>query len=219
MATNKLPLVDYEDDSDYASAEDDDFKPDDAPTAGASASEASDSEDETPEATEIERKKSVKRKRVKKDDEEEAEDVGFENSGDEAIIGKGLKKAKRRKRKGDEEEDEGGEGGFVKTRRMAAMAYVTTPIPFFCVKDVLGAQRLTRAQRRRKGTTGNYRFLDRRCRRSLGIHACRSNDKTCEHSSTPPNCRRRTCRIRGACITNRSSGSINTYKSTEPGRG
>lgn len=129
MATNKPPLVDYEDDSDYASAEDDDFMPDadgDAPTAAASASEASDSEDESIETPDAQKKKPTKRKRAKKDDGEEAEDLGFENSGDEAIIGKGLKKAKRRARRGEEEEDEGGEGGFVKTRRMAAMAYVTS---------------------------------------------------------------------------------------------
>lgn len=128
MSTNKLPLVDYEDDSDYASAEDDDFVPDaaaDAPTAAASASEASDSDEDSPATAET-NKTPTKRKRAKKDQGDEAEDVGFENSGDEAIIGKGLKKAKRRKRKGEEDEDEGGEGGFVKTRRMAAMAYVVS---------------------------------------------------------------------------------------------
>lgn len=135
MATNSAqPLVDYEDDSDYASAEDDDFNPDadaDAPTAQASASEASDSEDDlTPiTAIEIDPENPTKRKRAKINTGEEAEDVGFENSGDEAIIGKGLKKAKRRKRKGQESEEDGGEGGFVRTRRMAALACVLSPTP------------------------------------------------------------------------------------------
>lgn len=128
MANNpSQPLVDYEDDSDYASAEDHDFNPD-----ATSKDDASDSEDDSAPAAQIESetKKPTKRKRAKVDngDGQEAEDVGFENSGDEAIIGKGLKKAKRRKRKGEESEDEGGEGGFVRTRRMAALAYVL-PLP------------------------------------------------------------------------------------------
>jgi hypothetical protein len=53
---------------------------------------------------------------------EEAEDVGFENSGDEEIVERGLKRQRKKGRKGQEDEDEGGEGGFVKTRRMAALA-------------------------------------------------------------------------------------------------
>ena len=126
------PLVDYEDDSDYASAEDDDFNPDananDEPAVAAS----SDSEDDSAQAAQIvsQTKELSKRNRVKADngDGQEAEDVGFENSGDEAIIGKGLKKAKRRKRKGEDSEDEGGEGGFVRTRRMVALAYVPPPL-------------------------------------------------------------------------------------------
>lgn len=55
-------------------------------------------------------------KRGKKD--KEAEDFGFENSGDEVTIKKGTK----RKRKADiGEDDSEGEGGFVKTRSMRAV--------------------------------------------------------------------------------------------------
>jgi hypothetical protein len=115
------PVIDDVEEGDYASSEDEDFVPDGAPTAAsASASASEDSESEADDATDTKRAKPTKRKRVKGQDEE-AEDVGFENSGDEAIIGKGLKKQRRKKRRG-EEDDEGGEGGFVRTRRTAAQA-------------------------------------------------------------------------------------------------
>ena len=38
---------------------------------------------------------------------EEAEDVGFENSGDEEIVERGLKRQRKKGRKGLEDEDEG----------------------------------------------------------------------------------------------------------------
>lgn len=124
------PILDeVVDDENYASSEDEDFVPDEAPAAVASASESeSEPEGEGEGETPAEAKKgkpAAKRKRGKQAAAggEDAEDIGFENSGDEAIIGKGLKKQRRRRRRGEEEEeDEGGEGGFVKTRRMAAAA-------------------------------------------------------------------------------------------------
>lgn len=117
------PVIDDVEDENYASSEDDDFVPDDAPAAVASASESeSEGEADAEPAAAKKGKPAVKRKRGKQPAGEDAEDIGFENSGDEAIIGKGLKKQRRRRRRGEEEEDEGGEGGFVKTRRMAAAA-------------------------------------------------------------------------------------------------
>ncbi|KFY30629.1 hypothetical protein V493_01787, partial [Pseudogymnoascus sp. VKM F-4281 (FW-2241)] len=125
------PVIDDVEDDNYASSEDEDFVPDDAPAAVASASESeSEAEAEEEAAAAVaapaakKGKPAAKRKRVKQAaGGEDAEDIGFENSGDEAIIGKGLKKQRRRRRRGEEEEeDEGGEGGFVKTRRMAAAA-------------------------------------------------------------------------------------------------
>ena len=106
-------------DEDYASSEDSDFAPDAVP-AHASEEESSDSasEAEDPVPRKKTKPKSAKRKRG---DGEEAEDAGFENSGDEAIIERGLKK---RKRKGKDDEDEGGEGGLIKTRSMRAAEYV-----------------------------------------------------------------------------------------------
>ena len=117
------PVIDdVAEDENYASSEDEDFVPDDAPAAAASASESeSEAEAEGDSVKAGKGKPKAKRKRGKPVDED-AEDIGFENSGDEAIIGKGLKKQRRRQRKGEEEDDEGGEGGFVKTRRMAAAA-------------------------------------------------------------------------------------------------
>lgn len=102
-------------DVDYKSSEDSDFNPttgganDDA---GSSASEAEDADLATKPTT---GKKSKKRK-----GEAEAEDLGFENSGDEATIRRGKKK---KRRMGEEavEDEEGGEGGAVKTRSMRAV--------------------------------------------------------------------------------------------------
>ncbi|KAJ4292282.1 swr complex subunit [Collariella sp. IMI 366227] len=95
-------------DEDYASEEDSDFAPDDAP---AEESSVSDDEDEADAA---QKPKPGKRKR----DGDEAGDAGFENSGDEAIVEKGKKRQRKSKRK--DGEDEGGEGGLIKTRRMRA---------------------------------------------------------------------------------------------------
>ncbi|CAG8970723.1 hypothetical protein HYALB_00001505, partial [Hymenoscyphus albidus] len=106
------------DDEEYASEEDSDFAPDTAPAKGDD--EESSDEEAEPVITEV---KSKPTKRKRGTDTEEAEDAGFENSGDEAIIERGLKRQKRKGKKGKDEaplDDEGGEGGLVKTRSMRA---------------------------------------------------------------------------------------------------
>ncbi|TVY29290.1 SWR1-complex protein [Lachnellula hyalina] len=110
------------DESDYASSEDSDFAPDAAPVDDAGGAESSDDEQDVVEEAV---KKPAKRKRGQAN-QEDAEDAGFENSGDEAIIERGLKR-QRKKGKGKksdevevEADDEGGEGGLVKTRSMRA---------------------------------------------------------------------------------------------------
>ena len=99
---------------DYVSSEDEDFDP----TNGANEAKedlSSESDDEAIAST-------IKACRVgspkRGDNNGHVEDLGFENSGDEATIRKGRK---RRRKHGEGEEDEsGGEGGFVKTRTMRA---------------------------------------------------------------------------------------------------
>jgi hypothetical protein len=110
------------DDDDYASSEDSDFAPDAAPVQASEESSDEESEAEAPEAKA--KPKSTKRKRGADD---EAEDAGFENSGDEAIIEKGLKRQRKKGKKGKDVEDlddDGGEGGLIKTRSMRAQEYV-----------------------------------------------------------------------------------------------
>jgi hypothetical protein len=105
------------DDEDYASEEDSDFAPDFAPA------QASDEDSDDVSKAEVEVKKPTKRKRGQ---DEEAEDAGFENSGDEAIIERGLKRQKKKGKKGkDVEDDESGEGGLIKTRSMRAQEYAS----------------------------------------------------------------------------------------------
>jgi hypothetical protein len=110
------------DDQDYGSSEDSDFAPDAVQADGSE--ESSDEEFESAEVTVKKGKpRSTKRKRGQDD---EAEDAGFENSGDEAIIEKGLKKQKKKNKEVDD--DEGGEGGLIKTRSMRALEYA---LPFY----------------------------------------------------------------------------------------
>lgn len=119
-----MPLDTILDDEDYgSSSEDSDFSPDAVPAEGSD--ESSDENSESAEATTVkkEQPRSTKRKRGQN---EEAEDAGFENSGDEAIIEKGLKKQKKKNREADE--DEGGEGGLIKTRSMRALEYALPTI-------------------------------------------------------------------------------------------
>jgi len=110
-------------DEDYASSEDSDFAPDAVPAANEDSSDDEADIDELAIDTKAQPKTTKKRKRG--DGDEEAEDVGYENSGDEEIIGEGVrerKKAKKGKGKKSKEEleDEGGEGGLIKTRSMRA---------------------------------------------------------------------------------------------------
>ena len=90
---------------DYNSASDEDFNPDNAALTAAADDneESSSSGDENDIAIQP---RSGKRKVT-------ADDVDFDNSGDEATI----KKARRKKQSNaQEDEDEGGEGGLIKTR-------------------------------------------------------------------------------------------------------
>ena len=105
---------------DYASEEDSDF----APEAAEAAEESSVSDDDDEEAgEESEKSKPEKRKRAAVD---EAEDAGYDNSGDEAIIKKGEKRQKKAKAKDVAAEEETGEGGLIKTRSQRAVEYVYT---------------------------------------------------------------------------------------------
>ncbi|KAF4953715.1 hypothetical protein FSARC_12321 [Fusarium sarcochroum] len=122
-----------EDDEKYASSEDSDFAPDDAPNQ---ASDHSDLEDEGDKAT---------NKRSHPLDNEDAADAGYDNSGDEAIIKKGEKRRRKTKAKGAREDEEGGEGGLVKTRRQRAAEkeerkYAVNNEPITVDVDALWAQ-------------------------------------------------------------------------------
>jgi len=101
-------------DDDYLSEEDSDFALDDAP-----AEDSSGSDDD--EAADTEKPAAGKGKQQGDDGADGADDAGFENSGDEAIIEKGKSRQRKSKRKALEADgDEGGEGGLIKTRRMRA---------------------------------------------------------------------------------------------------
>ena len=106
-ATDKTPQSLNEEG--YVSSEDEDFNP------NADAMDV-DGESTDSEADELQAQNPIKKK-VLKSKNDEAEDIGFENSGDEAI----MKKGQKRKRKNKVDEDSGGEGGFVKTRSMKAV--------------------------------------------------------------------------------------------------
>ncbi|KAH6627787.1 bucentaur or craniofacial development-domain-containing protein [Chaetomium tenue] len=100
-------------DEDYVSHEDSDFAPDNAATE-----ESSVSDNDEPAETE----KQTQSKRRREGAINAADDAGFENSGDEAVIEKGKRRRKKAKRKDEGAgEDEGGEGGLIKTRSMRAV--------------------------------------------------------------------------------------------------
>ncbi|KAL1902592.1 swr complex subunit [Sporothrix stenoceras] len=101
-------------DENYASSEDSDFAPENAPD-NASAADSDDEGDEAGAAETGETTTTEQRTVKPSKADAEAEDAGFENSGDEAIIGKGKKKRRR-----DSEDGDGGAGGFVKTRNQRA---------------------------------------------------------------------------------------------------
>lgn len=112
----KMPPDPIPDEDDYASSEDSDFAPEDAPEER----EATPSEDEIDTVPD----QPPKRKRAGAGDAE-AEDAGFENSGDEAVIGRGKKKRLKRSTRQNALLDEaGGEGGLVKTRSQRAQEKV-----------------------------------------------------------------------------------------------
>lgn len=117
MVSSSSPIPDSvpPNDDAYVSSEDEDFDP----TTGDVEKNGEDSsESETDEGrSDLKLSKTKKVKRGRK--EGEAEDLGFENSGDEATIQKGKKRKRKDGAKADEES--GGEGGFVKTRRMRAV--------------------------------------------------------------------------------------------------
>ena len=110
------PLVDEEE---YVSEEDSDFAPDAAP-AGDAASGASDSESEDEDNHGNSVKPGAKRKRPTNKSAGADNDDGFDNSGDEAVIGKSKKRQKKAGRKDGAARDEDGEDGLVKTRSMRA---------------------------------------------------------------------------------------------------
>ncbi|KAL2271778.1 hypothetical protein VTJ83DRAFT_1149 [Remersonia thermophila] len=101
-------------DEDYVSEEDSDFAPDDAVAEESSVSEDEADGEDGESATPVSRKRAA--------GEAEAEDAGFENSGDEAIIERGKKRQKKsdKKHDGGAEEDDAEQGPLIKTRRMRA---------------------------------------------------------------------------------------------------
>lgn len=111
------PVLDEEDEQ-YASSQDSDFAPDEAPEPVSDQSDAEDAEE-------------GEKKRKQSQPDGQAHDNGYDNSGDEAIIAKGKKRRKRAEEKGRPvDEDEGGEGGLVKTRaQRAAECVPSQPLP------------------------------------------------------------------------------------------
>ncbi|KAG6265087.1 swr complex subunit [Claviceps purpurea] len=133
------PLAD--DDEQYASSQDSDFAPDAAPEA---ASDASDSEDAPVDGP-------LKRTHAEAvAGPSDREDHGYDNSGDEAIIGKGRKRRRRAQERGQlvDEDEEGGPGGLVKTRAQRAAEkeerkYTVNNEPVTIDVDALWAQMIS----------------------------------------------------------------------------
>ncbi|TLD05379.1 uncharacterized protein PgNI_09848 [Pyricularia grisea] len=114
MADTAIILPDPGVEEEYASSEDSDFAPEDT-AARESSPDDSDDEDVPPDVAPA---TAPKRKRNANDDE--PQDVGFENSGDEAIIEKAKTKRQKKVRKANQDGDEGGDGGLIKTRSQRA---------------------------------------------------------------------------------------------------
>ncbi|KAG6104486.1 hypothetical protein E4U13_008348 [Claviceps humidiphila] len=133
------PLAD--DDEQYASSQDSDFAPDAAPEV---ASDASDSDDAPADGP-------LKRKHAEAvAGPSDREDHGYDNSGDEAIIGKGRKRRRRAQERGQlvDEDEEGGSGGLVKTRAQRAAEkeerkYTVNNEPVTIDVDALWAQMIS----------------------------------------------------------------------------
>lgn len=113
-------------DSTYVSSEDEDFDPS---AAAAAENISSGSESEAIPSTSANAKRSAKQRKKGAKRGGDTEDLGFENSGDEATIRKGKKRKRKetvgdgyRKGGDDGDSDVGGDGGFVKTRSMRAAA-------------------------------------------------------------------------------------------------
>ncbi|KAJ4200777.1 swr complex subunit [Fusarium falciforme] len=125
------PILD--EDEQYASSEDSDFAPDAAPDQASDHSGSEDGDDRPKRPA----------------NSQEADDAGYDNSGDEAIIKRGEKRRKRTKGKGAHgDEDEGGEGGLIKTRRQRAAEkeerkYATNNEPVTVDVDALWAQMIS----------------------------------------------------------------------------
>ncbi|EFY93358.1 swr complex subunit [Metarhizium acridum] len=132
------PVLDEEDEQ-YASSQDSDFAPDEAPEPVSDQSDAEDAEEGD-------------KKRRSSEPDGQAHDDGYDNSGDEAIIAKGTKRRKRAEEKGRPiDEDEGGEGGLVKTRAQRAAEkeerkYAVNHGPVTIDVDALWAQMMSGEQ-------------------------------------------------------------------------
>ncbi|PSR94417.1 bucentaur or craniofacial development-domain-containing protein [Coniella lustricola] len=124
-------LIVEDEEEDYASSEDSDFAPDEAPEQegdgiDSDASSENEQDDHDGTTTTATARKKRKHKDGQKQQQGAEDDAGFENSGDEAIIEKGKRKKNKKRRKGDkalddEEDEAGAEGGLIKTRSMRAL--------------------------------------------------------------------------------------------------
>ncbi|KAG5796084.1 hypothetical protein H9Q69_004879 [Fusarium xylarioides] len=122
-----------DEDESYVSSEDSDFALDDSPDQTSDHSDLEDSSDKTAN------------KRSRPQDEA---DAGYDNSGDEAIIKKGVKRRKKTQAKGVRDHNEGEEGGLIKTRRQRAAEkeerhYATNNEPVTIDVDALWAQMIS----------------------------------------------------------------------------
>lgn len=106
-------------DEDYASSEDSDFAPDDAPEQEGDGEGESSDDDGAKDQPATSAAPSRKRKQA--GDGGDAEDAGFENSGDEVIIEKGKKRRMKGRQARQDQDDAGGDGGLIKTRSMRAV--------------------------------------------------------------------------------------------------
>ncbi|KAG5963023.1 swr complex subunit [Claviceps cyperi] len=130
-----------DDDEQYVSSQDSDFAPDAAPEA---ASDASDSDDAPADGP-------LKRKHAEAvAGPSDREDHGYDNSGDEAIIGKGRKRRRRAQERGQliDGDEERGPGGLVKTRAQRAAEkeerkYTVNNEPVTIDVDALWAQMMS----------------------------------------------------------------------------
>ncbi|KAK6704826.1 swr complex subunit [Fusarium graminearum] len=129
-----------DEDEQYASSEDSDFAPDDAPNQASDQSDVEDEKDDGDKST---------NKRSRPAADEGAADAGYDNSGDEAIIKRGEKRRKKTQTRGVNEDEDGGEGSLIKTRRQRAAEkeerkYATNNEPVTIDVDALWAQMISK---------------------------------------------------------------------------